>query len=604
MSNFNKASAATRPLAYSYLRLSSERQLRGDGLRRQMESSALYCEEKGLALDTTWKDLGVSAFSGANRERGALREFLEHVRSGKIPVGSHLIIESLDRLSRDKVRKALPVFIEIINAGITIHTLVDGRELNASSMDDNSFEIMQSINSFVRANEESATKSRRLSAAWEKKRRDAAAGTRKVSCRCPGWLKARKNSKGEIKFSKIPERVTMVQDAYKWLAEGLGVDMIARRFNHAGLRSWGKGTGEWFGGSVYKVLFSTDAVLGRFQPCKMVEYEEAGERKMKRVSDGDPIDGYFPAVVSDEMWVKAKAAQNRRSMAKPANAGGRKGTIYTNLFSKLALCGCCGRRMGIRHGAPRTKIKIALQCTGVHKGTCRNTHRIDYNALEADFIRWVTELVITRDEQRDTSDLDTRIAALQVQDNAISNKINKLMDRLEDAEDSSEIADIRERMQARRAEVADIRALMTKLHIERRAMTLAPQAKDRVEEVAALNARLSEPSNDRFAIRASIAGNIHDLVSEMTVSRERVFVRLRTGEVYAFSQSGASKEPVQHFDKIKVQPSASRGERWVHVEVGPPAGDEPVTISSVSGLLDLHADLHPRLTLSSSTSST
>lgn len=599
MSNSNLVSAASRPLAYSYLRLSSERQLKGDGLRRQMESSALYCEKQGFTLDTTWKDLGVSAFSGANRERGALREFLDHVRSGKIPGGSHLIIESLDRLSRDKVRKALPIFIEIINSGITVHTLVDGRVLNASSIDDNAFEIMQSIMSFVRANEESATKSRRLSAAWEKKRRDAAAGTRKVSCRCPGWLKARKNGKGEIKFSKIPERVKMVQDAYKWLAEGLGVDLIARRFNRAGLPSWGKGTGEWFGGSVYKVLFSTDAVLGRFQPCKMVEYEEAGERKTRRVPDGDQIEGYFPAVVSDEAWVKAKAAQNRRSMVKPSNAGGRKGTVYTNLFSKLATCGCCGRRMGIRHGAPRTKIKIALQCTGVHKGTCSNVHRIDYNALEADFIRWVTELVITRDEHRDTSDLDTRIAALQVQDATISSKINKLMDRLEDAEDGSEVADIRVRMQARRSEIGDVRSALSKLEVERRAMTLAPKAKDRVEEVAALNARLSDPSNDRFAIRASIAGNIHDLVGEMTVSRERVFVRLRTGEVYAFTQSGALIEPVQHFDKVKVQPGAGRGASWAHVELGLPMDTEPATISSVSSLLDLHADLQSHLTVSS-----
>lgn len=591
MSNFNVASTATRPIAYSYLRLSSERQLKGDGLRRQMENSARYCEERGFVLDNTWKDLGVSAFTGANRERGALREFLDRVRSGQIPSGSHLIIEALDRLSRDKARRAMPVFMDIINAGITIHTLVNRQELDAASMDEDSFKIMHSVLAFVQANEESQKKSHRLSAAWERKRRDAANGTKKATCRCPGWLKARKTASGEIKFSKVPARVKMVQDAYKWLAQGLGVDLIAQRFNRAGLRSWGKGTGEWFGGSVYKVMFSTDAVLGRFQPCKQVVYEHGGERKTKRVPDGDIIEGYYPAVVSDDMWLKAKAVQERRAMAKPSNLGGRKGTIYTNLFSKLAVCGCCGRRMGIRHGAPRTRIKIALQCTGVKLGTCTNSGRVDYNALEADFIRWVTELVITHDEQQDTSDLDTRISALDVQVGMIKNKVTKLMDRLEDADDRSEIVEIRERLQARRAESAAILAAKEKLEVERRAVKLAPHAKDRAEEVATLNARLSEPANDRYAIRASIAGNIRDLVTTMTVAREMVFVRLRTGHVYVFSQSGHAQEPIDHFEGVKVQPLAHGGVRWAHAAAGSSVNNQNLPVWNDASVLDQHAEI-------------
>lgn len=558
-----------------------------------MENSARYCEQRGFILDTTWKDLGVSAFSGANRERGALREFLDRVRSGQIPAGSHLIIEALDRLSRDKARKAVPVFMDIINAGITIHTLVNGQQLDAASIDDDSFKIMHSVLAFVQANEESEKKSHRLSEAWARKRRDAANGTKKATCRCPGWLKARKTASGEIKFSKNPARVQMVQDAYNWLAQGLGVDMIAQRFNRAGLRSWGKGSGEWFGGSVYKVMFSTDAVLGRFQPCKQVVYEKGGERKTKRVPDGDIIEGYYPAVVSDDMWLKAKAVQERRAMAKPSNPGGRKGTIYTNLFSKLAVCGCCGRRMGIRHGAPRTRIKIALQCTGVKLGTCANSGRVDYNALEADFIRWVTELVITHDEQQDTSDLDTRISALDVQVNMIKNKVTKLMDRLEDADDRGEIVEIRERLQARRAESTAILAAKEKLEVERRAVKLAPHAKDRAEEVATLNARLCEPANDRYAIRASIAGNIRDLVTTMTVAREMVFVRLRTGHVYVFSQSGAAQEPIEHFEGIKVQPLARGGVRWAHAEIGSSVNNQNLPVWKDASVLDLHAEILP-----------
>jgi DNA invertase Pin-like site-specific DNA recombinase len=93
------AEAAVTTSAYSYLRLSSDAQRKGDGERRQLEETQAYCVEKGLHLDATLRDIGVSGFSGANRERGALRRFLDMVRSGRVPRGSHLIVESLDRLS-------------------------------------------------------------------------------------------------------------------------------------------------------------------------------------------------------------------------------------------------------------------------------------------------------------------------------------------------------------------------------------------------------------------------------------------------------------------------------------------------------------------------
>ncbi len=55
-----------KPLAYSYIRMSTDIQLKGDSLRRQEELSVKYAEEHDLELDKDFKlrDIGVSAFHG------------------------------------------------------------------------------------------------------------------------------------------------------------------------------------------------------------------------------------------------------------------------------------------------------------------------------------------------------------------------------------------------------------------------------------------------------------------------------------------------------------------------------------------------------------
>ena len=98
--------------AYSYIRMSSDKQLRGDSLRRQLTLSEDYAKEKNLTIvdhidGTPLKDIGVSGFRGVNATKGVLSIFLKALEEGKIDTGSALLIESLDRLSRDDVFNAV-----------------------------------------------------------------------------------------------------------------------------------------------------------------------------------------------------------------------------------------------------------------------------------------------------------------------------------------------------------------------------------------------------------------------------------------------------------------------------------------------------------------
>lgn len=90
------------PRIYSYVRFSSEKQLKGDSLRRQNELIDKYAKEKGLELDAEFRlvDLGVSAYRGQNLKEGKLGRFLQAIREKKVCAGSVLLVESLDRLTR------------------------------------------------------------------------------------------------------------------------------------------------------------------------------------------------------------------------------------------------------------------------------------------------------------------------------------------------------------------------------------------------------------------------------------------------------------------------------------------------------------------------
>src|SRR5687768_3108579 len=108
------------PIAFSYLRFSSPGQADGDSVRRQTDLRDNWLKRHPNArLDTslTLADKGVSGFTGAHRknpDRHALAAFLKLVEQGRVPRGSYLIVENLDRLSREDIQPALMLFLGLL----------------------------------------------------------------------------------------------------------------------------------------------------------------------------------------------------------------------------------------------------------------------------------------------------------------------------------------------------------------------------------------------------------------------------------------------------------------------------------------------------------
>src|SRR5579863_6642905 len=83
----------------SYARVSSERQLSGEGLARQLSGTTAWIEshpECPIRLDLTLTDEARSAWKGDHvGEDGALGKLLEMVRAGTIRRGTALLVEAL-----------------------------------------------------------------------------------------------------------------------------------------------------------------------------------------------------------------------------------------------------------------------------------------------------------------------------------------------------------------------------------------------------------------------------------------------------------------------------------------------------------------------------
>src|SRR5262249_498119 len=154
-----------------------------------------------------------------NVKTGALRAFLDAVEGGVIPKGSFLLVESLDRVSRDDILAAQAAFLDIINSGVTLVTLVDGRSYSPATVVAHPTDRIISLLTMTRANDESVAKGRRLAAAWHGKREKASKEGKPLTKLCPGWLRL---SEDRARYEVIPERAEVVQRIFQLTLEGIG----------------------------------------------------------------------------------------------------------------------------------------------------------------------------------------------------------------------------------------------------------------------------------------------------------------------------------------------------------------------------------------------
>ena len=330
------------PIAYSYKRFSSAAQEGNDSIRRQTAAAIAYIEDNpqlGLVLDTTLSmtDAGVSAFKGTNLKTGALGLFTDAVRAGMIPSGSWLLLESLDRFTRQQVNLAAAELLSLLNRGIVVVTLNNGNVYREEDFSDGNglVNLLGALIAMEGHHREQVTKGKRVAAAWAAKFQKVSEGVILTSV-CPFWLKV---NDSRTAFELLPERVKIIQEIFQRRANGEGPMVISSDWTKRCVKTPKGLSSTWHPSAIRKVTDS-DTVIGHLVNAH-----------------GEVFDNYYPKVVTFDVWQAVKALRGQKG----ATGAGIKSHVLSGVVRHS--CGAMMRRINKGDGYIRLKCvscRIAL----------------------------------------------------------------------------------------------------------------------------------------------------------------------------------------------------------------------------------------------------
>jgi DNA invertase Pin-like site-specific DNA recombinase len=491
--------ALRQPKAYSYKRFSTPAQAQGDSLRRQTAMAQAWADREGVPLDTELNltDEGVSAYTGANRDVGNLGAFLRAVEDGTVPKGSWLIVESLDRLSREPAADALHAMQGIIRAGVTVVDLSDnggqGRAYNLQSLrsPDGLMQLMAMLLTFARGNQESALKGMRVAEKYAEKRRTFASDaklTKPYTRMLPAWIEWNQNT---CTYELVNERAEVLRWIFQQTDEGRGQHSIAAYLNGTGVEPWGaKGRkGKRWHRSYIRKLLRNKAAIGIFVPHKVQRVD--GQRSKQRIPQ-EPITHRFPAAIDRELFERVNARLNTTS-ARGKNA---KATVR-NIFAGMLKCRYCG-------GAVTRVSKGAysyLICSAAHAkaATCKHESVSYQQAVEA-FMRQFKRTMKEAPRGKDTAEIEDNIGQLQGEIDGGEDRVNELLEIT--ITDRSRTA--RQALQKAEQELDAVRDALRKA-IERREILTSTNVKTRLTSVQkALTKDPIDPEEANKALRGAV----------------------------------------------------------------------------------------------------
>ena len=516
-------------LAYSYIRMSRPEQMRGDSLRRQVEAADAWAKARGVMIDDSIRDIGVSAFRGKNHTEGALGAFLKLVTDGVVKPGSYLLVESLDRLSREAVLDALPRFIDIINAGIVIVTLMDKQEYGKDRLRADWTPLILSLAVMARAHEESQTKAVRLREAWSAKR--ATAAEKVVTSRVPEWLVVR-----DGRIHTIPERVALVQRIFRETIDGDGRRTIVRRLNEEKVPAFRNGEKGWQPSYVAKLL-SSRTVVGEFQAfCR----NEAGVRH----AEGDPVPGYYPSIVGEGDFLRAGQASRSR-----AAAPGPRGEHVTNLFSGLAKCAGCGTSMVVENKGKPPKGGRYLVCADARRSAgCGNQRLWRIERIEREVLSQLRRVALPAAPGAAAAASD-EVAILEGRLVAAVTRRERLLDLVEDGDEGASA-----RAKALSKTIGELREAIGAAKADTMLAAAMPSYPEQLALLRDLQARLGTATGeDLTLLRTRLAQTLRTTMVRIDFGPHRVVAWMRLEHIrhrVGISQGGRFPDgaPVTVFD--------------------------------------------------------
>lgn len=385
-----------KPKAVSYARFSSGKQGQGTSIERQLEAFHSWLAKNDEFESLSFVDMGVSAYRGGHAKRGRLSHIIELIKDGTLQAGDALVVEAIDRLSRQAVIESLDLVTEMLRSGLRIFTLEDGQVYDKDSLGDSRAFLL--IANLQAAHNYSKRLGERVAAAHRVKRADARRGTINNVVTVP-WIE---NGKIKEPFAQL------VRTAVIRYLQGNGTRAIAKELN--------------------SIIDQSPELKRRYSrglnATTVKRWLASPELNGDWASEDGIINGCFEPLVTPIEYIQIQEQRTKRRKA-PS-----KERSYE--LSGVVKCGNCGSSFHTRIQSPaatldapkgseayQKKSKILYcNCAGyIKNGNCANNTTWPYEVLLYIYRYGLNEVVAAiymgterRIDQRKIDELDTKIA--------------------------------------------------------------------------------------------------------------------------------------------------------------------------------------------------
>lgn len=504
---------------YSYMRWSTDRQSDGSTEERQRASQEAFCKHYDMTLVEEITDPGMTSFRGKNAHEGKLREVINRAKAGDILPGSLLLFENADRMSRMALAHAVPLFFEILGAGLRIGIADRLQIYTPGTLDLGG--LMTILVDMERANKESARKSDFARIGW-KRNHDRMELGEVVTDKCPQWLDVVE------KLFVVREDIADQIRALFHASLQYGVAESCRRVNEQFGSSW----------KVHQVqyLLKNRRLIGEHTITNF------SETVGKNVSTDRVLTDYYPVIVDKNLFTEVQAIITKR---KPF--AGKQDASNLNIYRGLVKCKACG-------GSVRFMFKTGKEyfhCTASMTNSCtepgiRSIRGEHLRRLLFKFEHWTNLKSYFMEASEDLKTLRRERDALLAQVEKIAIRTSQTQQRLMDEDDTDRQSVLLDMLTKAKGDDRDVRAKLA--NAETALSELADafsiggiEVGDRMEWL--LNDRSEPAALERARINRYLGNIFERLVIDFTLKTLKTEVKPAfKGKVTEF-QAGISSPP-------------------------------------------------------------
>ncbi len=403
---------------FSYLRFSSPGQKGNSSVDRQSPIAETVAKEKGWNYRKEWnaKDLGVSAFKGDNVK--TIEAIIQSVKDGKIPQGSVLILESLDRATRLELDAAQQLIRSILKSGLEIFTDMNKRHLTAKSLSSVT-DVMLTAVELDAAYQYAYRQQQRAIKGIDKQVKTIEKGDKiYIGGQMPSYIRGVENGK----FVIDEARLKVVRHIFAEYLLGTSMFQIAIQLNK------GVASGKFIAGLKRKSVNKWDR-----QTIKHILTNAAytGDYSLRGVT----YKNYLPVQVLSHK--DFEIIQGKMKLNAKRRGGSASGNV-NSIFNGTGKCSVCGSPMAAIISETKTKKRTIRYnyygCSSARYSKCSAKGWLNTNKCELDFCMLFLqknplELISTTDQ---SSFDNTTLLKAELQD--IEGKISNAIELLETGE--------------------------------------------------------------------------------------------------------------------------------------------------------------------------